>query len=55
MHILQIEHDVPDFDAWKKAFDSGPIGREWSGARRSRVLCAVDDPNYVMIGLDSAR
>ena len=22
MHILQIEHPVPDFDAWKRVFDS---------------------------------
>jgi hypothetical protein len=22
MYSLQIEHPVPDFDAWKKAFDS---------------------------------
>ena len=26
--ILRIEHTVPDFDAWKKAFDSDPLGRE---------------------------
>jgi hypothetical protein len=25
MIILRIEHAVPDFEAWKKAFDSDPI------------------------------
>jgi hypothetical protein len=27
MVILQIEHAVPNFDAWKKAFDSDPVNR----------------------------
>jgi hypothetical protein len=26
--ILRIEHPVPDFDGWKKAFDSDPVGLE---------------------------
>lgn len=51
MHILRIEHPVPNFDAWKAAFDSEPIGRERAGVRRYRVLRAIDDPNYVMIDL----
>jgi hypothetical protein len=50
--ILQIEHPVPDYDTWKAAFDSDPIGREKSGVRRYRVLRPVDDPNYVMIDLE---
>ena len=52
MHILRIEHPVPDFDAWKEAFDDDPIGRERSGVRRYRVLRPTDDPNYVMIDLE---
>ncbi len=48
MHILRIEHQVPDYDAWKEAFDSDPIGRERSGVRRYHILRATDDPNYVM-------
>jgi hypothetical protein len=57
MHVLRIEHPVPDYDAWKAAFDSDPVGRERSGVRRYRVLRPVDDPNFVMIDLefDSAR
>ena len=38
MHILRIEHPVPDYDAWKEAFDSNPISREHSGVRRYRIL-----------------
>lgn len=52
MYVLRIEHPVPDFDGWKKAFDSDPVGREKSGVRRYRVLRPIDDPNYVMIDLD---
>ena len=57
MHILRIEHPVPDYDAWKAAFDSDPIDREDSGVRRYRILRATDDPSYVVIDLevDSAR
>jgi len=52
MYILRIEHQVSDFDGWKKAFDSDPVGREKSGVRRYRVLRPVDDANYVMIDLE---
>jgi hypothetical protein len=52
MHILRIEHPVPDYDRWKAAFDSDPIDRERSGVRRYRILRAADDPNYVMIDLE---
>jgi len=52
MYVLRIEHPVPDFDGWKKAFDSDPVGREKSGVRRYRVLRPIDDPGYVMIDLD---
>jgi hypothetical protein len=52
MFILRIEHPVPDYGAWKGAFDSDPVGREKSSVRRHQVLRAVDDPNHVMIDLE---
>ena len=52
MPTVRIEHRVPDFAAWKAAFDGDPIGRERSGVRRYRVARALDDPNYVTIDLD---
>ena len=52
MPTLHIEHPTPDFDTWKRAFDSDPAGRERSGVRRYRVSRATDDPNYVMIDLE---
>ena len=52
MYMLRIEHPVPNFEGWKKAFDSDPVGRERSGVRRYQISRAVDNPNYVMIDLE---
>ena len=52
MYILRIEHPVPNFDGWKEAFDSDPIGRQKSGVRRYQISRSIDDPNYVMIDLE---
>lgn len=52
MPVLRIEHAVPDFDGWKMAFDSDPVGRERSGVRRYQVFRSMDDPSYVMIDLE---
>lgn len=52
MPILRIEHAVPDFTGWKRAFDSDPADRKGSGVRRYQVSRSVDDPNYVMIDLE---
>jgi hypothetical protein len=52
MPILQIEHAVPDFAAWKNAFESDPIGRKQGGVRRYRILRPIDDPNYVIVDLE---
>lgn len=52
MPILQIEHKVRDFSAWKEAFDGDPVGREQGGVRRYRIATLVDDPNHVLIELE---
>ena len=52
MYILRVEHAVPDYEGWKRAFDGDPVGREKAGVRRYQVLRAVDDPRYVMIDLE---
>jgi hypothetical protein len=52
MTIIHIEHPVRDFDAWKAAFDSDPIGREAGGVRRYRVYRSTVDPNDVAIDLE---
>lgn len=50
--ILRIEHPVRSFDAWKKVFDSDPLGRKKSGMRRYRIMRPIDNPNYVMLDLE---
>ncbi len=35
MPILRIEYPVLNFDAWKEAFDSEPVGQVQSGIRAS--------------------
>jgi hypothetical protein len=52
MAILRIQHAVPNFDGWKRAFDSDPIDRKGSGVRRYHVHRSVEDPNFVMIDLE---
>ena len=52
MYTLRIEHVVQNFDAWKKAFDSDPIGRKRSGVRQYRIFRPVDDDNYVVVDLE---
>lgn len=52
MTIVRIEHSVPNFENWKRAFDSDPADRKGSGVRRYQILRLQDDPNYVMIDLE---
>lgn len=52
MTIVQIEHPIISWDAWKAAFDRDPIQREASGVRRYRIVRPVDDPNYVAVDLE---
>lgn len=52
---LQIEHKVPNYEGWKKAFESDPIGRKKSGVKHYRIYRPVDDPNYVIVDLEFER
>jgi len=52
MIMLRVEHTALNYDEWKRAFDSDPVGRQQMGVRRYRILRAVDDPNYVLIDLE---
>jgi ribosomal protein L35AE/L33A len=51
MYNLRIEHPVPDYDNWKKAFDSDPVDRKKSGVLAYQISRSVDNPNYVIIDL----
>jgi hypothetical protein len=52
MAVVQIEHPVRDYAAWKAAFDSDPVHREASGVRRYQVFRPIDDPNYIAVDLE---
>ena len=52
MVVLQIEHPVPDFNGWKKAFDSDPLNRKQSGVKRYRISRQTDNPNYIIVELE---
>lgn len=52
MVILQIEHEVPNYEYWKQAFESDPIDRQKSGVRRYRIARQANSPNLVIIDLE---
>jgi hypothetical protein len=52
MIILQIEHEVPNFEGWKKAFENDPINRKKAGVQRYKILQKADNPNFVIIDLE---
>ena len=52
MHVLQIEHPVPNYEGWKRAFDSDPVNRKQSGVRRYKISRKVDNANYVIVDLE---
>ena len=52
MPILRIQHAVPNFEGWKRAFDNDPMDRKGSGVRRYHVHRSLTDPNFVMIDLE---
>ena len=52
MATLRIQHSVPNFEGWKRVFDSDPADRKGSGVRRYSVSRSVDDQSLVMIDLE---
>lgn len=52
MVTLRIQHAVPSYEGWKRAFDNDPASRREGGVRRYRVYRDTDDPNLVMIDLE---
>jgi hypothetical protein len=54
MHILRIEHPVPNYEGWRMAFDADPLDRRGSGVRRHRIYRSTDDTSHVGIDLEFA-
>jgi hypothetical protein len=51
-YILQIRHEVLDFDRWKKAFENDPADRKTAGVRRYKIFRQIDSPDFVVIQLE---
>ena len=52
MFVLQIEHQVQNFEGWKKAFENDPADRKKAGVLSYKILQPSDNPNYVVIDLE---
>lgn len=48
MYVVNLWHTVADYAAWKKVFDSDPLGREASGVRRYSIERPLDDEHTVI-------
>jgi len=48
MYVLNYWHTTPDYAAWKKVFDTDPLGREASGVRRYSIERPLDDEHTVI-------
>ncbi|HEY5630205.1 MAG TPA: hypothetical protein VIR16_11920 [Candidatus Limnocylindrales bacterium] len=51
---VHLEHPVPDYEAWKAAFDADPLDRAGSGVLAYRVLRPVEDHGRVAVDLEFA-
>jgi len=54
MFVLQIEHPVPNYDGWKKAFESDPVGRQEGGVVRYTIFKTTTTPQCVIVDLEFA-
>lgn len=52
MTSLHIEHPITDYDAWRSVFDGFAQVRREAGVVGERVSRPVDDPRYIVVGLD---
>jgi len=48
MYVLNIWHNVNNYAEWKSVFDTDPLGREASGARRVVIERPLDDESMVV-------
>jgi hypothetical protein len=51
MTTVQIQHDVKDFETWKRAFDKNPLRRDRGGVSRYVMCRCVEKPSVLFIQL----
>ena len=49
MVILQIEHQVPNYESWRNAFDGDPLNRKESGVKEIRIYRSSEDSNHIIV------
>lgn len=49
MVVLKLEHKAPNYEEWKKIFDSDPINRKQSGVKHYRIYRSIENQNHVVI------
>jgi len=49
MIVLRLEHNTPNYEGWKKVFDSDPINRKQSGVKGYRIYRSIEDQNNVAL------
>ena len=52
MLTLRIQHEVLNYEGWKKAFESDPLKRAESGVKSHRISRLAENPNHVLIELE---
>jgi len=52
MTILRIQHSVPDYEGWLRAFHADPADRKGAGVRRYTIHRSASDPHFVAIDLE---
>lgn len=52
MIVLRIEHQIPNYEGWKKAFDSDPVNRKQAGVKSYRIFKPINDSKYIIVDLE---
>lgn len=52
MVILQIEHSILNYNAWKQAFEKDPLNRKASGVRSYKIIRPTDNEKYLFVWLE---
>jgi hypothetical protein len=52
MVTLHIEHPITDYGDWRAAFDAFADARRGAGVVAERIARSVEDPPYIVVGLD---
>ncbi|HEY0518454.1 MAG TPA: hypothetical protein VGC84_03085 [Ilumatobacteraceae bacterium] len=52
MVTLHIEHPITNYSTRRSAFDAFADARRGAGVVAERVACSVEQPPYIVIGLD---